>query len=102
VKPARAVPAPPVPARTVVSASSPAAGLWLRRTVVALWIVAGSVALLVVLSRLFAAAVPVTNSGGGAPAGEGGAPDYQYYDPGYYPGGGRFGQGGPGGLIQVP
>jgi hypothetical protein len=74
--------------------------------VVALWIVAGSVALLVVLSRLFAAAVPVTDSGGGASAGGGGAPDYQYYDPGYYPGyypgGGRFGQGGPNGLIQVP
>jgi len=100
--PARVRAAPAVPTRAVASASSPAAGLWLRRTVVALWIVAGSVALLVVLSRLFAAAVPVTNSGGGAPAGEGGAPDYQYYDPGYYPGGGRFGQGGPGGLIQVP
>ena len=102
VTPARAVPAPPVPARSVASASSPATGLWLRRTVVALWIVAGSVALLVVLSRLFAAAVPAPDSGGGAPAGGGGTPDYQYYDPGYYPGGGRFGQGGPDGLIQVP
>jgi hypothetical protein len=99
--PARARAAPAVPARAVASASSPAAGLWLRRTVVALWIVAGSVALLVVLSRLFAAAVPAPGSGNGASAGGGRAPDYQYYDPGYYPGG-RDGHGGPDGLVLVP
>jgi eukaryotic-like serine/threonine-protein kinase len=92
----------PAPGRPISSAVSPAAGLWLRRTVVALWIVAGTAVLLVVLSRLFAAAVPVPDSGGGASAGSGADPSpYYYYNPGYYPGG-RGGQGGPTGIIQVP
>ncbi|MBV9940837.1 MAG: hypothetical protein JO262_01815 [Solirubrobacterales bacterium] len=91
--PARAAPAWP---------SSPAAGLWLRRSVVAVWIVAGTLVLLVVLSRLFADAVPVPDTGGGAPTGAGApAYRYQYYNPGYYPTG-RGGQGGPTGIIQVP
>ena len=85
-------------------ASSSAAGRWLRRGVVALWIVAGTAVLLVVLSRLFAAAVPVPGYGGGSPAGAGGTP-YYYRDynpgPGYFSGG-RGAQGGPTGIVQVP
>ena len=37
--------------------------LWLRRAVVVAWIVAGTAVLLLVLSRLFAAAIPVPDSG---------------------------------------
>ncbi len=98
-RPARGRAAPPA-AAAVPSAISPTAGLWLRRTVVALWIVAGAAVLLVVLSRLFASAIPAPDSGGGASAGAGAGPSY-YYDPGYYPGG-RRGLGGPNGIIQVP
>jgi hypothetical protein len=94
---ARPAPAPPSPARS----GSPAAGLWLRRTVVALWILAGTAVLLVVLSRLFAGAVPVPDSSGGVSAGGGGAPYYQYDYPGYYPGA-RGGDGDPAGIFQVP
>ena len=82
--------------------SSPAAGLWLRRTVVALWIVAGSAVLLLVLSRLFAAAVPVPAAGDGSQTGAGAAPyGYRYYDPGYYQGE-RGEGGGLTGIVQVP
>ena len=62
--PARRALANPAPSRPV----RPAAVPWLRHTVVALWIVAGTVALLVILSRLFAAAVPVPDSGRREPA----------------------------------
>ncbi len=61
--------------------------LWLRRAVVVAWIVAGSAVLLLVLSRLFAAAVPVPG-GGNASAGSQFGPGanspyiYQHYDPG--------------------
>jgi hypothetical protein len=70
--------------------------------VVALWVLAGSVVLLLILSRLFASAIPVPDSGGGSPAGAGVAPySDQYYNPGYYPGG-RGERGGPDGIIQIP
>ena len=94
---------PPVRARQPPApAVAPAAGPWLRRSVVALWIVAGTVVLLVVLSRLFAAAVRVPDSGAGPTAGAGAGPySYQYYNPGYYPGG-RGDRAGSTGLIQVP
>ena len=82
----RQVPAP---------AMSPLAGVWLRRSVVALWILAGSIVLLLVLSRLFAAAMPVHDAGVGSSAGAGVGP--YYYSPGYYPRG-RAGRG----FAQVP
>jgi len=96
----------PVAARTVAAANSTAAAVWLRRTVIVLWIVAGSAVLLVLLSRLFAAAVPVPGSGGGSPTGTRGTPGYyQYYDPGQggYPGGGggRISQTGPQNGVQL-
>jgi eukaryotic-like serine/threonine-protein kinase len=81
----------PAAARAVAVANSTTAAVWLRRAVIVLWIVAGTAVLLVLLSRLFAAAVPVPVSGSGPPA-------YQYY----YPGGGRFQGGGPGGGQLVP
>jgi hypothetical protein len=101
LRPARPAPARPAalrPARArpaLMPRASPVAGLWLRRTVVALWLVAGTAVLLVVLSRLFAAAVPGWDSGGGSPAGAGATSSYQYY---YYPGPRRA----PGGFVQVP
>ena len=91
--PARAV--APAPAPTLAPAVAPAAGLWLRRSVVVLWILAGSIVLLLVLSRLFAAAVPAADPGRGSPAGAGAGP--YYYSPGYYPGG-RNGRG----SIEIP
>jgi hypothetical protein len=84
--------APRAPARP---ASAPAAGRWLQRSVVVLWILAGSIVLLLVLSRLFAAAVPVPDPGAGSPAGAGVGP--YYYSPGYYQGE-RAGRG----FLQVP
>ncbi len=62
--------------------------LWLKRAVVVAWIVAGTAVLLLVLSRLFASAVPVPG-GGGVGAGSqsqfglgGNSPYvYQYYYP---------------------
>jgi hypothetical protein len=91
------------PASAVSHAIPPAAGLWLRRAVVGLWIVAGSIVLLVVLSRLFAGAVPAPDSGGGSSAGAGPAPPYYryYYDPGNYSAG-RVGQGDSSGIVQLP
>lgn len=98
---ARPAVAAPVPA-AARALSSPAAGLWLRRSVVALWLVAGTAVLLVVLSRLFAGAVPGWDSGTGTPANAGSSPyGTQYYNPAYYPNG-RIVQGGPNGFIQVP
>jgi hypothetical protein len=96
--PARYGPARTAPARAVPAVATPAAAAWLRRTVVALWIVAGTAILLVVLSRLFAAAIPVPASGGVSPAGSGLAPPYYQYE---YPGG-RGGDGDRPGIIQVP
>ena len=56
-------------------APRPAAGpVWLRPAVAMLWVIAGTAALALLLSRLFAAAVP-TQTGGGMPA------VYQYYPP---------------------
>ena len=92
----RHAPAPRGPARHAPApAVAPAAGQWLQRSVVVLWILAGSIVLLLVLSRLFAAAVPVPDPGAGSSAGAGAGP--YYYSPGYYPGG-RAGRG----FIQVP
>ena len=59
--------------------------LWLRRAVVVAWIVAGTAVLLLVLSRLFAAAVPVPDTGSagaGSQFGQGanGPYIYQGYD----------------------
>ena len=104
VAPPSAVARPAV-SRAVAVANSTSAALWLRRAVVVLWIVAGSAVLLLVLSRLFAAAVPVPDSADGAVggAGGGGTPYYQYNPGGYYPGGGvgRIGQGSAPGTVQV-
>ena len=108
------VPGPAAAVRVVApGALSPAAGatppalqlngaLWLKRAVVVAWIVAGTAVLLLVLSRLFASAVPVPG-GGAAGAGSqsqsqfgpgSGSPYiYQYYPrprlflPGYAVGG---------------
>lgn len=96
VAPPRTVARPPV-ARTVAVANSTTAAVLLRRAVIVLWLVAGSAVLLLVLSRLFAAAVPVADSGAGV------TPSYQYNPGGYYPGGGvgRIGQGSAPGAVQV-
>ncbi len=67
-----------------VSWSQMAGAVWLRRAVVVAWIVAGSLVLLVVLSRLFAAAVPVPGDGVTGVTGAGGGLSpyyYQYYVP---------------------
>ncbi len=63
--------------------------LWLKRAVVVAWIVAGTAVLLLVLSRLFAAAVPVPdagNAGAGSQSQFGSGANspyiYQYYYPG--------------------
>jgi hypothetical protein len=66
----------------------PAGTPWLRRAVVVAWIVAGAAVLLLLLSRLFAAAIPLPDGGGGAGAGSQFGPGagspyiYRYYDPG--------------------
>ena len=55
--------------------------LWLRRAVVVAWIVAGTAVLLLVLSRLFAGAIPVADGGGtgaGAQFGTGATSPYTY------------------------
>jgi len=87
----------PAVAGAIATANSRTAALWLRRTVIVLWIVAGSAVLLLLLSRLFAAAVPTPDSGLGSPAGGGQTPSSQYYQYGYYPSvaGGDAGQSGP-------
>jgi hypothetical protein len=61
--------------------------MWLRRAVVVAWIVAGTAVLLLVLSRLFAGAIPGPDSGNPG-AGSQFAPDtnqqpytYRYYYP---------------------
>lgn len=74
--------------------AQPAVALWLRRTVVVLWIVAGAAVLLLVLSRLFASAIPTPDPGGGGSAV---TPYYQYG----YPDAGRA-HSHLGGFIQVP
>jgi hypothetical protein len=87
----RPVAAAPAPARhTPPPAISPVADRWLRRGVIALWIAAGTVVLLVVLSRLFAAAVPVPDQSGASPA--------PYY---YYPSL-RSERAGPTGIGPIP
>ena len=60
--------------------------LWLRRAVVVAWIVAGTAVLLLVLSRLFAAAVPVPDggsAGAGSQFGQGANSPYIYQYNGY-------------------
>jgi hypothetical protein len=89
--------APAVPA-------SPVSHAWLRRAVVVLWLVAGTIVLAIVLSRLFAAAVPPFGDGTSAGAGAGSSA-YQYNYPSGYPGGypgGGLGQGGQPGSIVSP
>lgn len=62
----------------------PNGALWLRRAVVVAWIVAGTAVLLLVLSRLFASAIPVPD-GGTAGAGSQFGPGTYIYQPYYYP-----------------
>jgi eukaryotic-like serine/threonine-protein kinase len=88
-----AVPGVPAVTRVAAAAGSTSAALWLRRTVIVLWIVAGSVVLLLVLSRMFAAAVPTPDLGV--------TPSYQPAPGGYYQGGGYYLGGGGGRNIQV-
>jgi eukaryotic-like serine/threonine-protein kinase len=60
----RASPAPdPVPAVVAAPALQPNGALWLKRAVAVAWIVAGTAVLLLLLSRLFASAVPVPDGG---------------------------------------
>jgi hypothetical protein len=85
--------APGAGSRTAAGAAPAAAplqlngALWLRRAVVVAWIVAGTAVLLLVLSRLFAAAVPLPG-GGNAGAGsqsQFGPGAYNPYSYQYYP-----------------
>jgi hypothetical protein len=75
--------APALTARPAMSWSQLSGTLWLRGAVVVAWIVAGSLVLLVVLSRLFAAAVPVPTPDGDTGAGVSRNNNYlyQYYVP---------------------
>jgi hypothetical protein len=58
-----------------------AGGDRLRRTVIALWMLVGTLVLFLALSRLFAAAIPAQNGGGAAPGISGGASGlYRYYN----------------------
>lgn len=66
---ARAAGAAAPAALSAWSGSQLSGALWLRRAVAVAWVVAGTAVLLLVLSRLFAAAVPVVPSGGGAGVG---------------------------------
>jgi hypothetical protein len=80
--PARAQAAP---ARAPAPPAAPnAAGdwLWLRRGVVALWMLTGTVVLFLLFSRLFASALPSTpagSAGGGGPGSVGAQSAYPYY-----------------------
>ncbi len=87
---AAAVPARASAPRTVApkawSGSQLSGALWLRRAVAVAWVVAGAAVLLLVLSRLFAAAIPTIPPGGGAGAGSqlGPGATSPYISP-YYP-----------------
>jgi hypothetical protein len=76
--------------------------VWLRRAVVVAWIVAGTAVLLLLLSRLFAGAIPVPDNGSpgaGAQFGPGANRPYIYpYD---YPGARRYLLD-PSGIAQIP
>ena len=83
--------------RSAVPNPAPRAGaLWLRRAVVVLWIVGGTVVLALILSRLFAGAIPVSGDGGSS-SGAGAQAPYLYQPYGY-----PDGRGGGGGAIQLP
>lgn len=74
-------------ARPAAALAQRGGSLWLRRAVVVAWIVAGTAVLLLVLSRLFASAIPVPdsgNAGAGAQFGPGANSTY-LYQPYYYP-----------------
>ncbi len=80
-------PTPGVLARAAALGMQLNGALWLRRAVVVAWIVAGTAVLLLVLSRLFAAAIPVPdtgNAGAGSQLGSGATSTY-LYQPYYYP-----------------
>jgi hypothetical protein len=82
---ARPAPVNPLPAalnslRAAVSSNPQRNGVWLRRTVAVAWVVAGTAVLLLVLSRLFADAVP-SPGGGNLSGGGNGASVYQYAYP---------------------
>jgi hypothetical protein len=79
--PAVAPVAPALAARPALAWPQLVGALWLRRAVVVAWIVAGSLVLLVVLSRLFAAAVPTPDGDTGAGLG----PNNPYLNQYYYP-----------------
>jgi hypothetical protein len=76
--------------------------MWLRRAVVVAWIVAGTAVLLLVLSRLFAGAIPVPGNGSpgaGSQFAPGANQPYIYrYD---YPGGRGYLLD-PSGIGQIP
>jgi hypothetical protein len=83
----------PAASSSATAAAAPAStgtgGLWLRRAVVVLWLVAGTMVLAVLLSRLFASAVPVPGDGGlGAGSNQTVPYTYPYY---YQPGRGDSG-----------
>ena len=83
VAPAAAPVAPARAPQPALAWPQVAGALWLRRAVAVAWIVAGSLVLLVVLSRLFAAAVPLPTPDGdtGAGVGRNNLYQYQYYYP---------------------
>jgi eukaryotic-like serine/threonine-protein kinase len=71
-----------MPAAPATTRSNGTSGLWLRRAVVVMWLVAGTMVLAVLLSRLFASAVPVPGNGGYGPGANQSVPyTYQYYYP---------------------
>jgi hypothetical protein len=75
-----------VVAGRALSALQPNGALWLRRAVVVAWIVAGTAVLLLVLSRLFSAAIPVPDggsAGAGSQFGSGATSPYLYQPYGY-------------------
>ena len=78
-------PVPTLARAPMVVAARPARNEWLRRGVLALWLVAGTIVLFLLFSRLFAAAIPSTPSGAGSPGalqGEQNTPSYYYGAPG--------------------
>ncbi len=84
---ARSAPTPAALARAASLGMQLNGALWLRRAVVVAWIVAGTAVLLLLLSRLFASAIPVPdsgNAGAGSQFGSG-ANNPSLYQPYYYP-----------------
>lgn len=72
------------PAAGVWLRPQPAAGVWLRRAVVVAWIVAGTAVLALLLSRMFADAIPVPGNGRFGQGSSAGATTPYVWPYGYY------------------